>query len=128
MCSWQHRRPRPARGRTTGGRELLTSPLTTDSDGPPCAACKPGSCGQPGCCPGSHNWRARAANHATMSSNFKFQQPKSEYSPTAVTFGISVGRLKRSCLSSSVFKQSKQVLALSACHFQQLSACHVQQP
>ena len=38
------------------------SSLTTDSDGPPCAAGKPGGRGPPVCYPGSHNWRARAAN------------------------------------------------------------------
>ena len=58
-------RPGANRGRIIGGRELPTSPLTTDSDGPPGAAGNPGGRGPPGCYPGSHNWRARAANLAT---------------------------------------------------------------
>ena len=52
-------------GRIIGGRELPTSPLTTDSDGSPCAAGNPGGSRPPWCYPWSHNWRARAATLAT---------------------------------------------------------------
>ena len=38
-------RPCAVPGRIIGGRELPTSPLTTDSDGPPCAAGNPGGLG-----------------------------------------------------------------------------------
>ena len=61
-------RPGAVPSRIIGGR-LPTSPLTTDSDGPPGSAGNPGGSvqfygGPPGRCPGSHNWRARAANPA----------------------------------------------------------------
>ena len=52
-------RPGAIPGRMIGGRELPTSPLTTDSDGPPCAAGNPGGRCPPGCYPGSHNWHRR---------------------------------------------------------------------
>ena len=44
-------RPGAIPSRIIGGRELPTLPLTTVSDGPPCAAGSPGGRGPPGCYP-----------------------------------------------------------------------------